>query len=437
MRPGCWAEPPRPAEYVAGCDRRRHHRQVATDAAGGPLGDCWETLAAADWERAQACFEHAADERGETAEVLDGLSQAVHFQGDYDRAIELMERAFAEYRRRGERIGAVRPARWLAFLHGSVHGNLAVANGWMARAESLLEGVEECAEHGWLVLDRAPWTQDAAERQGHALAAIEIARRFGDRDLEFSALALLGHTYVASGRVAEGMKLLDEALAAVSGGEVVGIPSIGEIYCRLLSACERAGDLRRAEEWMSVAGRFVAWEGFVPPTCRMHYGGILIAIGRWAEAERELLYAIRVFEGGYRAERSLPLLRLAELRLRQGRLDEAERLLDGCEWHPTAKRVLAATALTRGDTALARALAQAGLETADLTEPAAVPLLELSIDVALADGEVDVAREHAEQLARIARTSGDKRAAAGAELAAGLTGAEGVAARLRSAAARF
>jgi hypothetical protein len=27
----------------------------------------------------------------------------------------------------------------------------------------------------------------------------------------------------------------------------------------------------------------------VPPTCRTHYGGILIALGRWEDAERELL----------------------------------------------------------------------------------------------------------------------------------------------------
>ena len=51
------------------------------------------------------------------------------------RAIELKERAFAAYRRRGKRVEAAELARWLAFLHGAVHGNRAAANGWMARAE--------------------------------------------------------------------------------------------------------------------------------------------------------------------------------------------------------------------------------------------------------------------------------------------------------------
>jgi hypothetical protein len=171
----------------------------------------------------------------------------------------------------------------------------------MTRAERLLEDVEESVEHGRLALDRAPWTDDPAERERHATAALAIARRFGDRDLEFSAQALLGHAYVTSGRIEEGMSLIDEAMAAVSAGEVARVDSIGEIYCRLLGACERATDVRRAEQWMGAARRFVAWGDFVPPTCRMHYGGILIAIGRWAEAEEELLAAAPMFEGGYRA----------------------------------------------------------------------------------------------------------------------------------------
>ncbi|HEX4671406.1 MAG TPA: hypothetical protein VH279_04010, partial [Solirubrobacteraceae bacterium] len=230
-------------------------------------------LDAADWERARSFFEQAA-ELGETAEVLDGLGEALQFGGEHARAIEVKERAFAEYERRGLRAEAAELARWLAFLHVSVHGNVVAANGWMARAESTLEGVEESAAHGWLMLDRAPWTSDASEREQFATAAIAIARRYGDRDLEFDAMALLGEACVAAGRVTEGMTLLDQAMAAVASGEVVGVGPAGEIYCRLLSACERATDVRRAEQWLAAATRFEAWSDFVPPTCRTHYGGI-------------------------------------------------------------------------------------------------------------------------------------------------------------------
>jgi DNA-binding CsgD family transcriptional regulator len=377
-----------------------------------------EALAAGDWESARSCFEQAG-QLGETAEVLDGLSQVLHFQGEYDRAIELKQRAFSAYRRRGQRVEAAVLARWLAFLHVSVHGNMAAANGWMARAESLLEGVEESAANGWLTLDRAPFTRDASERERLATAALANARRFGDGDLEFEALALLGDAYVASGRVDEGMTLLDAAMAAVSGGEVVAHGAVGEIYCRMLSACEHAGDVRRAEQWMSVVDRLAVWKAFVPPTCQSHYGGILLAVGRWAEAEEQLLAAVRAFERGYRAARVSPLVRLAGLRVRQGRFEEAERLLEGNEWHPTARRSLATIALARGDLAMADDLARLCLEAEDPSDPACAPLLELLVEVQLARGELAAAAETLDRLAELATGSGHDRVAACAELAAG------------------
>ena len=179
---------------------------MGAETADDLLSSGRDALAAADWEGARSLFERAG-ELGETAEVLDGLSQAAHFQGQYERAIELKKRAFAAYRRRDKRAEAAELARWLAFLHGTVHGNMAAASGWMARAERLLEGVDECAAHGWLTLDHAPFTRDASERERLAVAALAIGRRYGDADLEFDALALLGQVYVVSGRPVEGMRL--------------------------------------------------------------------------------------------------------------------------------------------------------------------------------------------------------------------------------------
>jgi DNA-binding NarL/FixJ family response regulator len=382
------------------------------------LEDGWDALAAADWQRARACFENALEE-SETAEALDGLSQAVHFQGDYDRAIELKELAFAAYRRSAKPVEAADTARWLGFLHGTYHGNFAVASGWMARAESLLEDVEDCAAHGWLILDRAPFSRDSAEREQCAASALTIARRFGDADLEFDALALLGETYVATGRVAQGMKLLDEAMAAVAGGEVTGHGAVGEICCRLLSACEHATDVRRAEEWMAMADRYVAWTDFVRPTCRTHYGGILIALGRWAEAEAELQDAVRTFERGYRGDGTYPLVRLADLRVRQGRYEEAERLLEGAEWHPTARRAAATIALARGELALAEELAHLCFEGGDPGDPACAPLLELLLDIQLARGDGVAAEETLRRLQTLASGSNDELVQAFAELGAG------------------
>lgn len=378
----------------------------------------WEALADADWDGARSCFEEAS-QLDETAEALDGLGRALHFQGEYARAIELTERAFAAYRHEDKLVEAADRARWLAFLHGAVNSNMAAGSGWMARAETLLGNTDECAGHGWLALDRAPFTDDAAEREKLAAAALAIARRFGDVDLEYDALALLGEAYVAGGRVAEGMKLLDEAMTAVSAGEVVGIVPVGDILCRLLSACEAAMDLARAEQWMSVAGRFEAWSDFVSPVCRNHYGGLLVAVGRWSKAEEELLAAIGTFERSYRLLRGEPLVKLADLRVRQGRLDEAQRLLEGNESHPIARRTLATVALARGELALAEDLVQLCLEGEAASEPGCAPALDLLVQIRLARDEGAAAKEALGQLTELAATSDDGRAAAFADLAAG------------------
>jgi DNA-binding CsgD family transcriptional regulator len=391
---------------------------METGVAEDLIRDGWKSLAEADWDAARSCFERAG-ELGETAETLDGLGRALHFQGDYPRAIEVTERAFAAYRKEGMTVDAADRARWLAFLHGAINSNMAVAGGWMERAASLLEDTEECAGHGWLVLDRAPFTDDAEERHRLATAALAIARRFGDVDLEYDALSLLGESHVAAGRVREGMKLLDQAMTAVSAGEVVGVVPVGDIYCRLLSACEIALDVARAEEWIAVARRFGAWSDFVSPVCRTHYGGILIAVGRWSEAEEQLLAALHTFEGSYRGMSGWPLGKLADLRVRQGRFDEARRMTEGYESHPVARRVLAAVALGRGEVALAEELASLCLDGEAAGDPHCAPVLEMLVQIRIARDAMPAASEALERLRKVADASGDEVAAAFAELAAG------------------
>ena len=377
-----------------------------------------EAIIAADWKTARACLERVL-EQGESPAALTGLSKVAMIEREYDRAIELKERAFELYSRAGEFARASDNAIWLTFMYVTYHGNFSVALGWKERAGSVLDGIEEGVAHGWLKLLEAPFSRDPVEREQLAVSALTIARRFGDADLEIEALALLGESFVVSGRVAKGMGMLDEAMAAVIAGRVRDHFALGEIYCRLLSACEAALDVRRATDWLSMVDRYVAWTDFVAPTCQTHYGGILIALGRWAEAEAELLAAIDGFDRGYRGDRGFALLRLADLRVRQGRIDEAERLLEGGEWHPTARRMAATIALVRGETALASELSELCAEGSGLADPTCVPALELLIATRLAIGNAVAAREAADLLAAIARESGLERLEACAALADG------------------
>ena len=146
--------------------------------------------------------------------------------------------------------------------------------------------------------------------------------------------------------------LLDEALAAVAGGEVEDFIVVEEIFCQLFSACERAQDVERAEQWIRV-GEAIAERRRLPAVsayCRTHYGGILTAAGRWPEADDALTEAVRLWALGRRTLKAGALVRLADLRVKQGRLEEAERLLDGMGNDPEATLPLASLQFARGET---------------------------------------------------------------------------------------
>ena len=133
----------------------------------------------------------------------------------------------------------------------------------------------------------------------HVREAAAVAHRHGDPDLRFCARGLRGRRSGPAGAHPEGMRRVDEAAAAATGGEVRDHLVIGEIYCKMLLCCELALDVRRAQQWMAVAESFGrrSHDLWVSAICRMHYGGILTAAGRWAEAEHQLSGAAEALRG--------------------------------------------------------------------------------------------------------------------------------------------
>jgi DNA-binding NarL/FixJ family response regulator len=366
--------------------------------AEGKLG-----LADGDAERARRAFQSALRQR-ETGELLEGLARALYLRGDYPESIEAHERACAAYRQEGDATGAARAARHVAWLRNNVYGDPAVFQGWLARASRLLEGErEDSPEHGWIELMRSREEPLAETRQQLLRSAIGLGRRFADLDLEYMAIGKLGYTLVLLGRIEEGMLMLDESLAAVCAGEVDELFVVESTFCSMFQACERAQDVTRAEQWLRTAEEMAQRRNLAPVAafCRAHYAGILTAAGRWEEAECELERAARIFGRSYPANGAGVRVRLADLRVRQGRLEEAEVLLEGLDHHPDVARPLAALHAARGETALARDLLESKLADPLLDPVAAASLLTLLVDVQLADGDVREAAGTSERLAEL------------------------------------
>jgi len=357
-------------------------------------------LRVGDGAAARRALERALAE-APSGEVIEGMARAAYLERDFTRAIEDWERAYAAYREAGDQGGAIRVARTLAYAYGTVVGDPAVMSGWIARAQTLLTHAGDSAEAGWVALNLGMFEGDRARKEESFREALEAARRFDDRDLEFVTLAYLGASLVHDDRTEQGMVLLDEALAAVAGSEVDDFNVVEEIFCQLFSACEHAHDVTRADQWMRV-GDAIAKRRNLPAVsafCSTHYGGILTAAGRWPEADAALTDAVRCWNLSRPVLRGGALVRLADLRVRQGRFEEAEQLLEGLDADPAAARPLAAIYLARGDTALAVDVLERALDEVDRTSAAAGPLLAILVDVHLAADARDAANAAAEQLA--------------------------------------
>ena len=389
------------------------------------IDEGWAALNAGDAATARAAFERALAEV-ETGSGREGLGQALYLQRDYSGAIKQHERAYAAYRREGQTVAAARVARILAWITGNVLGDWAVQNGWLARALRILaEAGDDAPEHGWVLIIKSYTEPDAAAREAMFREAITIGRRFADPNVEIESLASLAALYLLTGRDNEGLALLDESMAALCAGELTEIASVDNLFCGLFWACELVNDVVRADQWMRATADVMASRNVVGAFCRAHYGGILTAAGRWQEAEVQLIDAARHFDRGMPERRAAAIIRLADLRVRQGRLEEAGQLLKGLEQHPDAVRTLAAFHLARGDAALARDLLERATEVPD-EEVAAIgastmlgPLLALLVDVYLEQGYVPEAEQAAKRLDRIARAQHGTYLPAAAALAQG------------------
>lgn len=369
-----------------------------------------------DWPVARAAFETVL-QAGESAEALDGLGLALWFLGQIGEGIATRERAFDAYVRVGRCDQAAHMAVWVSHQHLTA-GRASAARGWLERAERALEGLDACVGRGWVAVERARHAGNIEERIEHARNAMRIARTFGADDLEVFALSVLGRAEVSAGRRTEGVRLLEEAMAAASAGRVRNVHTLAEAYCNLITACASAGDWELATEWCEVVDDFARSHKTAPllGACRAVHADVLLATGRWPEAERALESALESVR--YVPQVGAPAVAsLAELRVRQGRLHDAERLLAGREESASGLRALALLRIAQNEPDVAVALLERGLNATEGDAMRATQLLAPLVDARLARGDVEAAQTAADDLVALAELSGIRLVGARAQLA--------------------
>jgi DNA-binding CsgD family transcriptional regulator len=389
-------------------------------------------LARGEWIDARRAFESALAAE-ETPEALEGLGMAAWWLDLADVVFDRRERAYRLYLDREDVQSAARMAVWIGWDYSSFRGEQAVSHGWLQRASQLLDGQSDCPERAWLAIreGNAALFEDADPDRTRKFAdeAVRVGRAIRNLDVEMVGRALGGFAGVLSGPVADGLRELDGVNAAVLAGELSDPVAIALACCYLVTACERVRDTARAVQWCNRLKVFCRKWGLRPllAVCRTQYASVCVWNGAWSEAERELTAATEEMAVARPAMTADGLTRLAELRRRQGRHDEAIALLDQAPGYPPAVVVRAAVALDRDDQAEAAHLAERALRHLPAHNRAErAPILEIIARARAATGAIDDARRALTELAEAARVTGTAPLAAATHAAeAAIAGAGG------------
>jgi LuxR family transcriptional regulator, maltose regulon positive regulatory protein len=305
--------------------------------AAGAIESGRAALVRGAWAEARAHFEQglAAEQ---TPDGYEGLGIAARYLWDAEAAVAAHERGYRLARAADDQVRAARLAAQLA-IDAYTLGRMAEANGWIERALMLTEGAAPCEGRALALALRAHAAllvrDDPPAAAAFAAEALDVARAAGSTDIELVALAVEGLALVCGGAVEAGMRRLDAATAAAVAGELDDVDLAETVCCYLIDACKRVRDLTRAAEWCervgAIARRFD--DRFMFAVCRVHHADVLIWRGAWADADSELATAAELFRGVGSAKELDSVVRVAELRRRQGRLDEAAELLAACQDH--------------------------------------------------------------------------------------------------------
>jgi class 3 adenylate cyclase len=352
-----------------------------------------------------------ADAAGPTPpEDLERLASAAWWMGRLDDCISARERAFAAYMDAGEEHRAALVAMMLAKDHYA-KGASSIGAGWVNRAERLLEGTPDCVEQGHLERLKGAIAHDGGGDYemalDHGRRALELATRFGDRDLQAIALHDQGRAVVALGRVDEGMALMDEATVAAVSGELQPY-STGVVYCNTITACKELADYRRAGDWTEAAKRWCERQeiaGF-PGMCRVARASIMLTRGAWAEAETEARRACDELGGFNLSYAAEAFYELGEIRLRGGDLPAAEDAFrQAHELGRDPQPGLALLRLAEGKLDGATSCIESALAD-ELRDLYRARLLPAQVRVALEGRDIDKARAASDELAEIAQKYG-------------------------------
>lgn len=378
---------------------------------GGAVHRGREAFRRRTWRESQSQLAAADQVTPLDPEDLERLAIASYLAGEDAASEEAWTRAHHECISLGDWARAARCAFWLGITLMN-RGERAKGGGWLARAGRVLEDRKhDCVERGYVLIPLGLRLYSEADLAGSRAVFEEVgalASTYGDIDLETIARQALGRVLLRQGKVAEGVALLDEAMVAVSAGEVSPIPA-GIVYCSVIEACQEILDVRRAKEWTVALTAWCASQPDLVPyrgRCLVHRSEIMQLSGDWADALDEVERACERLAEPPQPQLGAAFYQRAELHRLRGEFEQAEYAYrEASHRGRDPEPGLAQLRLAQGqiDTAVA-AIRRVCDEARDpVSRSKALPAY---VEIMLAAGEIDAARAAAHELSSISAGSG-------------------------------
>jgi DNA-binding CsgD family transcriptional regulator/tetratricopeptide (TPR) repeat protein len=361
------------------------------------------------WTDAYQAFLLADQENPLAAENLERLAMAAYLVGRDEDYLKTLERAYNTHRDTRQCHRAARCGFWLGFRL-LMRGEVGRATGWFSRAQRLLErDARECAERGYLLTPVVEQRLESGDYEAAYAAAAEaaaIGERCGDPDLIACARHQQGRARLQQAQVQAGLALLDETMVMVTAGELSPLVT-GLMYCSVIAACQQVYAFDRTREWTAALTRWcedqpdmVAFTG----VCQVHRAEIMQLQGTWPEAIEEARRACARSQGIDRHATAAALYQQAEVHRLKGAFAAAEEAYRGASQfglEPQPGLALLRLAQGRFDTA-ATAIRRVASTTANRLKR--MGLLPAYIEIMLAAGDIQAARDICRELEDIARS---------------------------------
>lgn len=360
------------------------------------------------WERAFELLSAVEQAGLLPPDQLPMLADAAFWTGRSSQFIRIYERIHGACVAVDDHRGAALSALVIAVAH-AFRLRLAVAGGWFAVATKMLETEPDCVEHGYMAWAMGTvlivtGSDDPGAVLDQADQVLKWAELSGDRDLHAVGLTYRGYILAHQGYLADGLPLLDEAMANVATG-TVGPLATAAVICRTLSTCVDLHDYARATDWLRAVEQCSREHGLIgfPGDCRMHQAQLLLARGAWADAEALARLACAEMDDFVREHTGLAFYILGEVLRLKGDLPGATAAYARAdELGRSPQPGLALLHLSGGDVESATASLRQALELEQWNVLGRSRLLAAKVDIALAAGDLPAAGAAAGELSTLA-----------------------------------